>query len=336
MKKLLNCIICALISVVCVFGLSACGNEKDESAVNLVAIEANSVGLMPDIDYYVVPEPAASAKVKALDELDFVGDLQSLYGGESGYPQAVVVAKYSLIGSDILNKFVTALSSADEWLCDDENSIEAIVNTIQSHLTDGMESSIKVQNLTRSVIKNCGIKFVSATDSKADILSFMEKFNSISESSFGMPSDDFFVNGTDGTAVYSQKVKVFAPDGAPALGLAGLMSENALENIEYEIVNPNTVQTLVGGTDPKADICVLPVNVAVKLLGNAKNYKLIGTLTHGNLYLLAKNSTQLNRENINVLKGKTVGVVNLAAVPGLTFKLILKNYGINYVEPYSN
>ena len=335
MKKLLRLCVCAFVSLIFVLGFSACGASENENAVNLVAIEANNVGLMSDVDYYVVPEPAASAKVKATD-LNFVGDLQSLYGGAQGYPQAVVVAKNGLLGTEILDKFIAALSSVDEWLLSEGTAIETIVGAIQSHITEGLESSIKVQNLTKSVIKNCGIKFVTASDSKAEILSFMEKFNSISESSFGVPEDEFFFDGTGENHEYSQKISVYAPDGAPAVGLAKLISENALDNTEYHVVDPATVQALVGGAEPKADICVLPVNVAVKLLGNAKNYKLIGTLTHGNLYLLSKNSTEISVNNLEQLKGKTVGVVNLAQVPGLTFKLILKNYGIEFVEPYDD
>ena len=332
MKKLFSCFVCLFLSLISVFGFSACGEETDSNAVNLVAIEANSVGLMDNIDYYVVPEPAASAKVKAISDLEFVGDLQSLYGGESGYPQAVVVAKNSLLGTEILSEFISALSSADNWLMDDANSIETIVSSIKSHLTEGLEPSIKVQNLTKSVIKNCGIKFVSASDSKSEISAFMTKFNAISESSFGMPSDEFFYNGEVGTAEYTQKISVYAPDGAPALGLAKLMAENTFENIEYTVVNAGIIQTFVG----KADICVLPVNVAVKLLGDAQNYKMIGTLTHGNLYLLSKNNTQITVDNLGELKGKTVGVINLAQVPGLTFKLILQNYGIEFTEPYND
>ena len=333
MRKILNCLICLSLLFLCVFGFSACG-ERNENSVNLIAIDANSVGLRSDIDYYVVPEPAASAKVKVAD-LNFVGDLQSLYGGENGYPQAVVVAKNSLLGTEILNDFLASLSSSYEWLKNDANSIETIVGAIQSHLTSGLTPSITTNNLTKSVIENCGIKFVTATDSKDEIISFMEKFNSISESSFGMPSDEFFYDGTGGTAEYSQKISVYAPDGAPALGVAKLLSENALNNTEYHIIDPNSVQTLFGES-PKADICVLPVNLAVKILGNAKSYKLVGTLTHGNLYLLSKNGTQIDSDNLSELTGKTVGVVNLAQVPGLTFKLILKNYGIKYTEPYND
>lgn len=333
MKKILNCIICVVLSLVCVLGFSACGDERNENSVSLVAIDVNSVGLMNDIDYYVVPEPAASAKEKAISELNSVGDLQILYGGENGYPQAVVVAKNDLLGTDTLNRFTSALAGSYDWLMSENTSIGTVVNAIASHLTDGLEPSIKTQNLTREVINNCGIKYVSAADGKADIISFMEKLNSVSESSFGMPSEDFFNSVTGGAQ--SRKISVYAPDGAPALGLAKLMSENALENVEYTIVNANIIQTFVSGASPKADICVLPVNLAVKLLGNAQNYKLLGTLTHGNLYLLAKDNTQINADNLGNLKGKTVGVVNLAAVPGLTFKLVLKSYGIEYTELYN-
>ena len=335
MKKIFSLLVCLFLSLTCVFGLSACGRQGNGNAVNLVAIDANSVGVRSDIEYFVVPEPAASAKAKATG-LNFVGSLQSLYGGENGYPQAVVVAKNSLLETQFLSDFISRLSTSCEWLMSEDNSVKAIVDAIQGHLPSGLTPSITTNNLTKSVIENCGIKFASAIDSKDDILTFMEKFNSISENSFGMPDDGFFYEGTGGTADYTQKISVYAPDGAPALGIAKLMAENSLDNAEYHIIDPNTVQTVVGGADPKADICVLPVNLAVKLLGNAQNYKLIGTLTHGNLYILSKNGNQIDGDNLNRLIGKTVGVVNLAQVPGLTFKLILKNYGIEFIEPYND
>lgn len=334
MKKISSIFVCLFLSLLCIFGFSACG-DKNKNAVNLIAIDANSVGVRSDIDYFVVPEPAASAKVKAIEGLNFAGDLQSLYGG-NGYPQAVVVAKNSLLGTKILTEFITGLSSSYEWLMSDDTHIDTIVGAIRDNLTNGLTPSITSNNLTKSVIENCGIKFVPAAESKSEILTFMEKFNSVSENSFGTPSNEFFFDGTEGTIEYSHQISVYAPDGAPAIGLSGLIAENSLTGVDYHIIDPNTVQTVVGGTDPKADICVLPVNLAVKILGNARNYKLIGTLTHGNLYILSKNGTQINSDNLNELIGKTVGVVNLAQVPGLTFKVILKNYGIEFVEPYND
>lgn len=329
MKKIFICFICLCIT--CVYCFSAC-TETDVNTVKLVAVDVNSVGLLSDIDYYVVPEPAASTKVKAIKDLNFAGDLQQLYDGESGYPQAVVVAKNELLGTAFLSQFTASLYESDKWL--NETSIETIVGAVQDYLMSGLEPTIRLQNLTREVIENCGIDFVSAVEEKKEILNFMQKLNAVSGNAFGIPSDEFFFE-TIGENDYNQKVSVYAPDGAPALGIAKLMFENTLKNVEYNIVNPNTVQALVGGVNPKADICVLPVNIAVKLLGDAKKYHLIGTLTHGNLFLLANSEQNINGD-LHKLKGQTVGVVNLTAVPGLTFKLILKDKGINYLESYND
>lgn len=324
------------LAFVSVFGLAACNDEENGEAVRLIAIDANGIGITPDVDYYVAAEPAASAKVKAVSSLNFVGNLQTLYKGEDGYPQAVVVAKNELINTAALKDFVGELSLSREWLSSEDTSAEDIVNAINSRLTSGLEPTLKVQNLTKPVIANCGIKFVGAQDCKRDIIEFMEKFNSVGNNSFGTPAAEFFAQELNGNAEYGNKISVYAPDGAPAIGLAKPIKENSLKNFEYNIVNAATIQTFVAGASPKADICVLPVNVAVKILGNGNAYKLIGTLTHGNLYLLSSDGTQITEQNISRLKGCTVGVVNLAAVPGLTFKLILKNYGIEYIEPYGN
>lgn len=140
-------------------------------------------------------------------------------------------------------------------------------------------------------------------------------------------------NVDNGDAV---KLSLYMPDGAPALAVAKLMYEDkTIENVkpEYSVVAAETIQTYVTGENSKADLAILPVNAASKLLGNGENYKMLGTVTHGNLFLLSsKYDTQITTSNIIDLKGKTVGVVNLANVPGLTFKLILKDNGIEYNE----
>ena len=134
----------------------------------------------------------------------------------------------------------------------------------------------------------------------------------------------------------SSKFSVYMPDGAPALSMAQLMYEkNTIANceLEYNVVAADTIQGYVTGESPKADLCVIPVNLASKLLGNGENYKMLGTVTHGNLYILsAKTTEQLATSNLSTLKGKTVGVVNLANVPGLTFKIVLNDNKIAYNE----
>ena len=124
----------------------------------------------------------------------------------------------------------------------------------------------------------------------------------------------------------TEKLKVYVPDGAPALSVANMLAND--DGAEYRVVDAQTIQTFVTGNSPQADICILPVNLAVKLLGDGKTYKLLGTVTHGNLFLLSNGKTSITPDNIADLTGKTVGVVNLAQIPGLTLKLILKNAGL--------
>lgn len=336
MKKLLISLLCAAAFAFSLTGFTACKNEKQAEKVNLVAITGAQVGTADDIDYFVVPEPAASTKVNAVPALKFAGDLQNLYGGENGYPQAVIVAKSELLESDFCGRFLNEIEQGCEWLLDESTSAQTITNAVRAHLTEGLTPTFTANNLTKQVIKNCGVRLTSATDGKQEIKDFIQKLNSVSEQSFGEPSDIFFADGVFPKVEYQGKVKIYAPDGAPALGLAKLMAggvsfgEHA--ETEYNIVDASLIQTFVTGANPQADICVLPVNLAVKLLGSGEKYKLLGTLTHGNLYLLSKNGEKITSENLSSLKGKTVGVVNLAAVPGLTFKLILKNNGIEYAE----
>ena len=160
-------------------------------SVKHMAITAQEVGLRDDIDYFVVPEPAASAKVNAVKDLEFSGDIQALYGGEVGYPQAVVVAKREL-GGAFLDEFTSALEKSGDWITDESTSIQEIAEAVKSHLAPGMQPALTVQNLSLSVIKNCSVNFVRADACKEEIKQFIEKLNGVSENSFGSPSDKFF------------------------------------------------------------------------------------------------------------------------------------------------
>ncbi len=334
MKKFFTVLLSASLAAFTAVGFSACGNESDE-AVNLVAITAAQVGVTDDIDYYVVAEPAASTKAKVVPSLNFAGDLQQLYGGQNGYPQAVIVAKNNLLEYGFVGDFLEAVAENKQWILNDGTSIQTLTDAVQSHLTDGMSPTFSAANLTKDVISNCSINLTYAYNDKQEINDFIEKVNSVSEVSFGRAADGFFYNGGYPNVEFLGKVSVYAPDGAPALGLANLLAgEKSFENVtvDYNIVEPSLIQTYVTGENSKADICVLPVNIAVKLLGNGAKYKLVGTLTHGNLFLLSKGGDKITPDNIAGLKGKKVGVVNLAAVPGLTFKVILKDSGLDFVE----
>lgn len=162
--------------------------------VNLKSIEATeAVPSNADCDYFVVPEPAASTKVTATGgKLSFAGDLQALYEGGEGYPQAVAVAKTTVSAEDIA-AFTDTFADTKAWLMDEYTLSETIVNSVNALMyKDDYKSTLNADTLTKSVIENCGIDFVSAAQSKADVLEYMSKINAVSSSGFGMPSDEFF------------------------------------------------------------------------------------------------------------------------------------------------
>lgn len=172
------------------------GNDgvASETSVNLKAIEGTDVGAMSEIDYYVAPEPAASAKVgalKAKNGLDFVGDLQALYG-EEGYVQAVLVGKKDFIRAypDYIEKFTSLLTENAAWIR--SASAETVVQAISSHATEGMMPTFNAKNLTADVVAHCGIRFVAAKDCKEETLAVLNKFMAIDASSAKTVGDAFF------------------------------------------------------------------------------------------------------------------------------------------------
>ena len=122
---------------------------------------------------------------------------------------------------------------------------------------------------------------------------------------------------------------VYAPDGAPALSLASVIAEDD-GAFSCHVIDSAAVQTYVTGKQPAADFCVLPVNLASKLLGTGETYQMLGTVTNGNLYFLTTDGEAITGQTLSLLVGKKVGVVQLANVPGLTFEAMLKANSLSY------
>jgi len=145
---------------------------------------------------------------------------------------------------------------------------------------------------------------------------------------------------TSGDAPSTQEITVYMPDGAPAMAFAALMqSDTKTDGITYRVVNPSVIATKVKYEDASknADVCVLPITAASKLLGNGEQYQMLGTVTNGNLYILSKNEGviadfEANENDLSHLLGKTVGVMKINEVPGMTFKCILDGYGVAWQE----
>ena len=134
-----------------------------------------------------------------------------------------------------------------------------------------------------------------------------------------------------------EEITVYMPDGAPALALAKLMAEDKEDDgVTYNVVPATMIASKVKFEDnsKNADLCVMPITAASKLLGKGEAYVMLGTVTHGNLYLLST-SENAKLESVNDLKkllGKKLGTIQINNIPGLTLKTILKKNGIGYTE----
>ncbi len=140
-----------------------------------------------------------------------------------------------------------------------------------------------------------------------------------------------------------EKIVVYMPDGAPAIALAQMMEEESVigdKAISYRVVSPNLIASKITNKDEtkNADVCVLPVTAASKLVGEGTRYQSIGVVTNGNLYLISNNDdviadfARFGYDDISHLVGKTVGVMKINEVPGLTFKSVLNGYGAAWQE----
>lgn len=122
-------------------------------------------------------------------------------------------------------------------------------------------------------------------------------------------------------------IAVYMPDGAPALAFAKLMhEENTLgkENLTYTVVKADNIGGFVA--NESATVALMPITGASKV-ANGK-YKAVSVITHGNIFLIGKGDAT----TLSDLKDKKVGVVQLANVPGLTFKHLLGEAGVDYAE----
>ncbi|MGN0804534.1 MAG: hypothetical protein ACI4MS_04035 [Candidatus Coproplasma sp.] len=340
MKKFLAITAGVALAMCSFVSLSACKKETAKGVV-LTEVSSDDIGRVNGIDYYVVPEPAATAKVKALTSAGSahynVGNVQSLYG-EGGYPQAVIVAKNSLIENDgkFVSEFITKFSQTSQWL-----QTVTDYSSIVSKITSAGGTSLKAPMLSATVIQNCNINYVSAVEEKQNILNYMNSVNAINPNMYGECADEFFLDATtisQSETTSKTSVSVYMPDGAPALAMAYMMSgegETLSKELNFNVVASTAINSTVTNADENqnADICIIPVNASAKVLGSGQRYKLLGTVTHGNFFIISSNQTQLTAENFaSALEGKKIGVVNLSAVPGLTFKMVLNKYNVSYTQ----
>lgn len=142
-----------------------------------------------------------------------------------------------------------------------------------------------------------------------------------------MATAAMFGCGETPSADYTNPIAIYMPDGAPALAFAKLMDEeNKLgkENLSYTVVKAENIGGYIA--NESATVALMPVTGASKVA--AGKYKAVSVITHGNIFVIGKGEAT----ELADLKDKKVGVVQLANVPGLTFKHLLGGAGVDYSE----
>lgn len=258
-------------------------------------------------------------------------DVQTLWRevtGTAEYPQACLVAKSELLQTSggFVKSFAAALKEADGWA---ENNTAQAVEAIKNHMQSGTTST--VTSVTKEIVQRCHIKTVPAMEAKAAAEAYLNLFidmeKELSQDLIGgkLPDEDFYAQPADGGET-PVSVKVFMPDGATALALSPLMASSEKidgVDVKYTVVPSNQIAQKV--TTGEADIAVVPSNLAAKLYNKNGRYKLVATLTHGNLYIVGG-----DMDGAQTFVGKTVGVIGEGQVPDLVFRYILKRKGISY------
>lgn len=129
-------------------------------------------------------------------------------------------------------------------------------------------------------------------------------------------------------------ITVYMPDGAPALAFASVMAADKPDDgVTYRVVDASAITSKISANDmsDNADLCVLPVNVASKRLGSGDDYQMLGLVTQGNMYLISSKNVS-DVEDLSTLTGQTIGLAQIANVPGLTLKAALNRNEVAWAE----
>lgn len=127
--------------------------------------------------------------------------------------------------------------------------------------------------------------------------------------------------------VSGQSVSVIIPDGAPAVAMAKLINGGNIgkSNTQYEIVTgvDSVASNISSG---KADIAIMPINVAAKLYNKGISLKLVSANIAGCLYLIGTETV----ESVSALIGKVVCVIGSGGTPDILFRYLLGSANVSF------
>ena len=121
-----------------------------------------------------------------------------------------------------------------------------------------------------------------------------------------------------------------APDGAPALALAGIENTVKTQTDTYNIKKSVVSSGVISTEAVKSDIAIVPANLAANLYNKGNDIRLLAVVTNGNLFVLSNSDEQVS--DLSALVGKMVYSIGQGSVPDMIFQSLLKNAGITYAQ----
>ncbi len=326
MKKLLSTLL-AIILCVTAFCVVGCKNNTQGVVQIKYYSSADDMTRMlksGKLNVGLLPEPEATQLTKeSSDKTWYRMDLQELYDSQNKvYPQAVVLVKQSLLNTypSVITTMAQGFNDNLQWI---KENTELAVNAVNTHLEKGVAASLKVANITSSVVDGCKIYWQDGSDAKSAVKNYIQDIMSIEPLSAKAVEDDLFYSGDCSGSFNGEKISVVAPYGAPALAIAKYINDGENfgtgKEFSYKVVASSKIGSAV--QKGEGDIVIIPVNAASKLYkaNSSDTYKLVSVVTHGNLYIMSTEKIG----SIKQLKDKVVGVIGQGLVPDLTFRVVL-------------
>ncbi len=325
MKKLLSLVLGLILSLTLLLSVG-CSEPKGDvtikyykdgaTIVQMLNSGAETIGL--------IPEPAVTNIEKAFvkqGKAIYKMDLQELYDSDKkAYPQAVLMVKKSVLTDSLYNALDTSITESVAWAKEKpSNAVSAI--------SGKGTTTLNANTLSASAIDGCKIYFEGADQAKDSVIKYIDDIRSIEESSAHQVEDDFFYSTASG-ANTKDSYTFACPDGAPAIAISKMISENnnleTGKTIDYKIVVANAIKNEM--TEGTSDMILMPVNLATKFYkANASDpYVCVAVVTHGNFYIMSTEEI-----TVDDLKDKQIAVPNMGAVPDWTIRYVLQDKGYN-------
>ena len=164
--------------------------DCEAGVVNLINIAPTAIKKNLGYDLFSMPEPLATVREK--NGFFRVGSMQTLYGGENGYPQAALVAKRSLIENKKawVDGFIRNVTVNEDWL--KAADMETVLTAINSHLQEGVTPSFSTANLSAQAIAGCNVRFQSASEAKTEVNGLITSLMNVQPEAVKSLADGFF------------------------------------------------------------------------------------------------------------------------------------------------